>query len=248
MDGKEMELKEFDQDIQKFYGIEGEIDSSFLLNQGNGAGSLGKAKLNALLRKHNIINVNTYQINTWGELSNLIFGDDKNNNLLMPVLTPEFDFIREKQNGVGIDIELISRFNEAKDYWTDTFYRENFSISEIAYCIKQPRPIEHFAGKWCVKEALLKCFPQLNGLLFSSIEISRNENNQVEACVNSKDQSIPLPINISISHSEEYAIAIVLIKHTNSLTSQPLSKNNEDKFESVPVYIYLSSIWKTLII
>ena len=56
--------------LKGFYGIEGEIPPTFLLNQGNGANSIGRARLNALLRKEGIDNIKLRNVKTWAELTN----------------------------------------------------------------------------------------------------------------------------------------------------------------------------------
>lgn len=57
---------------------------------------------------------------------------------------------------IGIDIEEVSNFSEVTDYREDEFYKQNFSPSEIAWCILQPRPLASFAGKFAAKEAIVK--------------------------------------------------------------------------------------------
>jgi hypothetical protein len=59
----------------------------------------------------------------------------------------------------GIDIQDISIFPETDDYWTEPFYQENFTGEEIAYCAAAGFPRQHFAARWCIKEALRKNGP-----------------------------------------------------------------------------------------
>lgn len=194
--------------IKDFYEIEGAIPADFLLNQGKGANSLGKARLNAMLRRQGIYIARLHEIKTWEALANQLsekkvaFSENKAVNFSFP-----------QRNSVGIDIEQVSRFPMVTDYWSDQFYRDNFSDGEIAYCIQQDRQPEHFAGRWCIKEALIKCFPDLLNISFSDIEILINQDNQLVAFKKVNGKKFPLPAALSISHNQEYAIGVAMVQN-----------------------------------
>ena len=51
----------------------------------------------------------------------------------------------------GIDLESPEQFPLETDYWESEFYRANFSRAEIAYCMAQADPRQHFAARWCAR-------------------------------------------------------------------------------------------------
>jgi phosphopantetheine--protein transferase-like protein len=58
--------------------------------------------------------------------------------------------------GLGIDIQASSSMPESNDFRSDSFFKDNFSPTEIAHCIEQHDPLESFAGLWAAKEAIIK--------------------------------------------------------------------------------------------
>ena len=58
--------------------------------------------------------------------------------------------------GIGIDLVQVEDFRK-KTYSKNTqFYEKIFSQKEIDYCLKFTDPYPHFAGKFALKEAVLK--------------------------------------------------------------------------------------------
>jgi len=223
-----VDQQQFCEIFKKFYDLE-ELPTSFQLNQGRGAGSLGRARLRALLRKNGIVNTNLHQAQTFGELIQLVAGEKSSlETAAVAWAAPEKLNKAASQtsfNHVGVDIELISKFPIVDDYWVDQFYLDNFSSAEIAYCVKQVRPTEHFAGKWCAKEALVKAFPALVGVVFSEIEVLPKENLQLNAYHKREGRDSLLPAELSISHSGDYAIAVVSTNEQEVVSSGSLQNN-----------------------
>ena len=58
--------------------------------------------------------------------------------------------------GIGIDIVDINRFKEIPYKEKITFYEKIFDKKEIEYCLQFKDPYPHFAGKFAVKEAVIK--------------------------------------------------------------------------------------------
>ena len=224
--------------IKNFYEIEGTIPTGFLLNQGKGANSLGKARLSALLRKEDIHIAQLREIKTLEELLNKT--SEKN---VVSSGNKIFNSSLTQQNLVGIDIEQISKFPPVSDYWTDPFYHDNFTDAEIAYCIQKDYQPEHFAGKWCVKEALVKCFPELSNVRFSNIEVSINNDNRLVAFKEIDGQKFPIPAALSISHTQEHAIGIAIFQNQSvvieKIISQPelkLQDNSLKKWKQLTLF------------
>lgn len=55
----------------------------------------------------------------------------------------------------GIDIISIERINEAVSR-SEQFKRNIFSKDEIEYCESRKHSGQHFAGRWCIKESIMK--------------------------------------------------------------------------------------------
>lgn len=112
----------------------------------------------------------------------------------------------------GIDIELVEELPPAEDFWEHAFYRNNFSKTEIAYCVLQPDPLQHFAARWCSKEALKKCDGEFLGRPMSQIELVNDSNGKPWLQIVGGETGDALPFAVSVSHTSTMAIAVV-IKH-----------------------------------
>ncbi len=120
--------------------------------------------------------------------------------------------------GIGTDIIEVKRI-EDKLTRSETFKTHVFSENEIAYCERQKKPYIHFAARWAVKEAYLKAY----GLKFignhrlHEIETVHNEDGKPSVRLNGlsadmhKEKDLG-SIHLSISHTETYAVAYVVIE------------------------------------
>jgi phosphopantetheinyl transferase (holo-ACP synthase) len=72
---------------------------------------------------------------------------------------------------IGLDRESADNLPSPGDPWSEPFYVENFTRTEIAWCLCQPDPRLSFCGLWCAKEAALKCGREFAGLRPIEIEI-----------------------------------------------------------------------------
>ena len=112
---------------------------------------------------------------------------------------------------LGIDLENSARFKG----WTDGQFSRVFSESEIAYANKYANKIIHFCGFYCVKEALVKALDNKK-LKFNQIEVLHSETGRPYLHLNEylsnilKKQNFT-KVDISISHSGDYATAVVEI-------------------------------------
>jgi phosphopantetheine--protein transferase-like protein len=111
----------------------------------------------------------------------------------------------------GIDIQDIAIFPEAIDYWTEPFYQENFTGEEIAYCVATRFPRQHFAARWCVKEALRKNSSAFLSLPFTAIQIKKRQDGSVfvETCAGGTWRRTAA--SCSMSHTEHYAVGMVVL-------------------------------------
>ncbi len=106
---------------------------------------------------------------------------------------------------VGIDLADVKRFTELSQ--DSPFYTKVFTAEEIAYCKSKVKPDQHFAGTFAAKEAVKKAL-RIENIPLIAIQIKRNENGS-PSC-NVEEWSTTHDFKISISHSQEYAVAMCL--------------------------------------
>ena len=107
---------------------------------------------------------------------------------------------------MGIDIVNVSRFKKKPLNNNLDFYKKIFSDSEINYCKKFSSPYEHFAGKFAIKESVIKAV--LDKIPLKNICVSNSKNRpriKINGRLNEKYEFI-----VSISHEKEFAVGIVI--------------------------------------
>ena len=116
--------------------------------------------------------------------------------------------------GTGIDIIEIDRINNSIQKYSDRFKNKIFTQKEIDYCHSQADPAKHFAARFTVKEAVLKCFGtgMTGGILWKDIEVDRLKSGQPILNLYGKGKKIfnqlkLKQIHISITHDKSHAIA-----------------------------------------
>ena len=117
---------------------------------------------------------------------------------------------------VGIDIEDISRF-ERLYIRKPSLLKSLFSSYEWEYSLIKPKPYQTLAGIWCAKEAVVKAFSTIIELSIRNVNIIHLENGSPQANIIGSKYNSTLKIDISISHSNQQATAIAIIKKTIEL-------------------------------
>tara|TARA_Y100000310_G_scaffold343861_1_gene453541 strand:- start:303 stop:650 length:348 start_codon:yes stop_codon:yes gene_type:complete len=113
-----------------------------------------------------------------------------------------------KIKGIGVDIESIQRF---KDTHKDkSFINLIFTKKEISYCEKKKEPHISFAGRFCAKEAVIKAHN--SKLAMKDIEIINEDSGKLKVHIKN---TLKPNIHCSISHTNEYATAFVIIEEEN---------------------------------
>ena len=114
----------------------------------------------------------------------------------------------------GIDMVECARLRQAIDKHGDRFLRRVFTEAELAYCLGKKRQIEHLAGRFAAKEAVLKLLGTgwQNGIAWTDIEVRNAPSGQPRVslsgqCRKIAEQRSLTSILISISHIETHAIA-----------------------------------------
>ncbi|MBS0266739.1 MAG: 4'-phosphopantetheinyl transferase superfamily protein [Planctomycetes bacterium] len=110
----------------------------------------------------------------------------------------------------GVDVECPANLPVADDYWESDFYRTHFTPREIAYCVEQEDPRQHFAARWCAKEALKKCDPTWRDLEMHRVEVLPDEHGKPHLWRVTEADAVPLPVAVSLTHTSHLALAFVV--------------------------------------
>lgn len=105
--------------------------------------------------------------------------------------------------GIGVDIEDISRFRARPYNQNMGFYGKIFTPKEIRYCLAKPNPYQHFAARFCAKEAFVKAIMN-DAVDYKSVEVVM-EGSRPSIKWNKKT------FFLSISHDKNKAIAFVVV-------------------------------------
>lgn len=112
---------------------------------------------------------------------------------------------------VGVDCVEIFRFNN-EILNNNRLMRKIFSNIEMEYCYHKANPSQHFAVRWAGKEAVLKAFSKFNiRIPYKSIEIINDNNGMPIVRLIERELNERFVITISLTHSENIALAFVII-------------------------------------
>lgn len=108
----------------------------------------------------------------------------------------------------GVDIQTIEEVKKRIN--KDNNYLEGlvFTRMEIDYCLSKAHPEQHFAGKFCAKEAVVKALSKFMKVGVGQLEILNDEGGR--PFVKAIDFKIQGFVDISISHSGDYAVGFAV--------------------------------------
>jgi holo-[acyl-carrier protein] synthase len=116
--------------------------------------------------------------------------------------------------GTGIDIIEVDRIKNSIQKYSDRFKKKIFTQKEIDYCHSQADPAKHFAARFTVKEAVLKCFGtgMTGGILWKDIEVDKLKSGQPVLNLHGNGKKLFNQLNlkhihVSITHDKTYAAA-----------------------------------------
>jgi phosphopantetheine--protein transferase-like protein len=112
--------------------------------------------------------------------------------------------------GIGIDIENCDYFRRTRENYDK--FNKIFTDFEKEYCLNMEEPYIHFCGRFAAKEAAIKALSSLgiSNIPLNIIEIRNTQQGVPQMQINdSKYQN--LSIKMSISHTKEQAVAIVIM-------------------------------------
>ncbi len=115
--------------------------------------------------------------------------------------------------GTGVDIVEVARIKRLLEKHSPRFEEKIFTPDEILYCRSKAEPGIHFAARFAVKEAVMKCLGtgMDQGIAFRDIEVVHENTGQpgIKMHGQAKENFVRLKlktIHISISHEKNYAI------------------------------------------
>ena len=119
--------------------------------------------------------------------------------------------------GIGTDIIECPRIGRMIEQHGEEFLHRVYTEREIRYCQAKKHAIEHFAGRWAAKEAILKAIGTgwSRGICWTDLEVRNTATGAPQVLVRggAKDAAIERGIGdilISISHCRTYATAYAL--------------------------------------
>tara|TARA_B100001564_G_scaffold236944_1_gene200341 strand:+ start:604 stop:966 length:363 start_codon:yes stop_codon:yes gene_type:complete len=112
----------------------------------------------------------------------------------------------------GVDIIDIDRIKSSIQKYRDKFLNKVFNKEEQVYCNSQYNPFIHFSGKFAAKEAVMKAIfssKKLSSIGFRDISIINDKNGAPIVFIKGHSAK---NINISISHTNNQAVAFAILK------------------------------------
>lgn len=116
--------------------------------------------------------------------------------------------------GIGTDIIECDRIANMIEKHDDTFINRVYTVGEIAYCSQRKAAVQHFAGRWAAKEAILKAMGTgwAKGIQWTDIEVINQMGGKPLVHLGGVAKTICddrgiSDMMISISHCKQYATA-----------------------------------------
>jgi holo-[acyl-carrier protein] synthase len=121
--------------------------------------------------------------------------------------------------GIGIDIVEIERVRAVLDRQKDRFLRRVFTMDEQEYCSKHRDPVPHYAVRFAAKESLFKALGTgwSGGVSWLEVEVSRKGGGAPTLSLSGIAGNVARElgakiIHLSLSHSEQNAVAFVILE------------------------------------
>ena len=111
--------------------------------------------------------------------------------------------------GIGTDLIEVKRIREAIERQGEAFLKKIFCDEEIAYAQKSSDPYQHYAARFAAKEAVFKAIGTQAYVPWKKIKIVNDKNGR--PCCEYLEEDFPFNIMISLSHTQDYAVANAII-------------------------------------
>jgi holo-[acyl-carrier protein] synthase len=121
--------------------------------------------------------------------------------------------------GIGVDIVDVGRVKDLLERYRERFVRRVFTEAEAGYAGRSFREAERLAGRFAVKEEVLKAFGtgKSQGILWRDVETVRGPMGKPEVKLYNKANKYMKilkgsRIHVSITHDGGKAVAFVIIE------------------------------------
>lgn len=121
--------------------------------------------------------------------------------------------------GIGIDIVEINRLRATLDRQKERFLRRVFTPAEQEYCSGHRDSLPHYAVRFAAKEALFKAIGTgwAKGVSWLDVEVLRSGVGPPSMTLSGEADKIgkqlgARTVHVSLSHSVENAVAIVILE------------------------------------
>lgn len=119
--------------------------------------------------------------------------------------------------GHGIDLVECERIQQLAERYGDRFLTRIFTPTELDYCMGRVRKWEHLAGRFAVKEAILKAIGTgwRGKIAWTDMAVSNDPAGRPSIKLNGHTREVAeqrgiSEIQISITHTKDHAIASAL--------------------------------------
>lgn len=121
--------------------------------------------------------------------------------------------------GIGVDIVDVARVQGLLERYRDRFAQRVFTDAENRYASGSVKSAERLAGRFAVKEAVLKAFGtgKSQGILWRDVETVRGPRGKPKVQLHGNAQKYLKSlkadqVHVSISHDGDKAVAFVVIE------------------------------------
>lgn len=119
--------------------------------------------------------------------------------------------------GIGVDMLAIGRMEKMID--DDRFIDRVFTGEETEYCANKAKKAQHYSARFTAKEAFFKALGSgwRYGMRWKDVWVENDRLGKPEIKISGKarlyfDKMKFKRIHLSVSHTDEYAVAFVLIE------------------------------------
>lgn len=130
--------------------------------------------------------------------------------------------------GIGTDIVDVARIEKLLRDKRDDFLARVFAAPEVVYCDSKARAAVHFAARFAAKEAFMKAIGTgwAKGVGFAEITVANDPDGKPSLRVTGQAKNIldgfgPSFLWLSLSHTREYAMAVVVIETSETSVATP---------------------------
>jgi len=120
--------------------------------------------------------------------------------------------------GTGIDIVEVPRIAKSIERFGERFLNRIYTPAEIRYCDSKANRVERFAARFAAKEAGMKALGTgMRGVSWKDFEVGREPTGRPTMLFHGRAAEVAKRLGVrrahlSVSHTEEHAVAYVLVE------------------------------------